>query len=142
MKQTRIAWVIAAMSFIGLASAVQAAGNTDLGKRDYDSNCASCHGMKGKGDGPYAGIIDTKVSDLTTLAKRNGGVFPVARVHEIIDGRQAVKAHGTRDMPIWGSDYVSKASENYQYDGAWDPESYVRARIVAVSDYIYRFQAK
>ena len=79
----------------------------------YLANCAVCHGKQGKGDGPFAGVLDTRVADLTTLAKQNGGVFPFARVYEIIDGEQVVKAHGPRDMPIWGTEFRIRGAENY-----------------------------
>ena len=65
----------------------------DVGKREYDANCALCHGPKGKGDGPNAGAGERRPADLTTLAQRNGGWFPIARVYEVIDGRRLVKAH-------------------------------------------------
>ena len=113
----------------------------DMGKREYDANCAVCHGASGKGDGPYAGGSEAGVSDLTLLAKRNNGVFPFARVYEFIDGTQVVKAHGTREMPIWGADYKVKGAEYYM-DVPFDPEVYVRARILALTEYVYRLQAK
>jgi hypothetical protein len=40
---------------------------------------------------------------LTTLAQRNGGVFPAERVANSIDGRDLPLAHGTREMPVWGT---------------------------------------
>ena len=39
--------------------------------------------------------------DLTNLSMKNNGVFPAARVHRIIEGRD-VGSHGDRDMPVWG----------------------------------------
>jgi len=68
----------------------------------YRSYCASCHGTEGKGDGPVAPALNSKVSDLTTIARRNGGVFPAAQVNKIISGDQIILAHGTREMPVWG----------------------------------------
>jgi mono/diheme cytochrome c family protein len=113
----------------------------DLGKREFDSNCAVCHGTNGKGNGPYADLLRTAVPDLSTLAKRNNGVFPFMRVYESVDGTQMVKAHGTRDMPIWGADYKVKGAEYYM-EIPYDPEAYVRTRILAVTEYVYRLQAK
>ena len=74
--------------------------NSELGKQEFESKCAACHGLSGKGDGPQSTV--TRPADLTVLAKNNGGVFPTRRVYEIIDGRQDVAAHGPRTMPIWG----------------------------------------
>src|SRR5579864_1362786 len=68
----------------------------------YKSYCATCHGLTGKGDGPIASVLDTSPSDLTTISKRNGGIFPAGRVRKIIAGNDLIKAHGTREMPIWG----------------------------------------
>lgn len=68
----------------------------------YVQLCASCHGAAGRGDGPVALLIKTGVPDLTRIAVRNGGVFPAADVARTIDGRWDRRAHGTRDMPVWG----------------------------------------
>jgi len=121
----------------GLALAQQ---NVDFGKREYDSNCAGCHGPKGKGDGAYAAYLTKTPTDLTILAKTNGGVFPYQKVYETIDGRHAVAAHGPRDMPIWGADYLRQAPvESVVF---FDPEVFVRSRIWALIDYINRLQQK
>jgi hypothetical protein len=44
-------------------------------------------------------VLKTPPADLTVLAKRNDGVFPIAAVNEIIDGRMLIAAHGNREMP-------------------------------------------
>ena len=72
------------------------------GQDIFHAYCATCHGDSGKGDGPIASVLDTPVTDLTTISKRNGGVFPSERVRSIIAGDELIKAHGTREMPIWG----------------------------------------
>ena len=66
----------------------------DFGKREFDANCASCHGISGKGNGPLAAVLTTRPTDLTQLAKRNDGVLPMARLYEVIDGAN-VPLHGT-----------------------------------------------
>ena len=142
----RPVWVIAALvGAMGVGQPWLAFGQqkVDMGKREYDANCAVCHGTGGKGDGPFSGFGDLKqtAADLTLLAKKNNGVFPFARVYEFIDGTQVVKAHGTREMPIWGADYRVKGAE-YYVDVPFNPEVYVRARILALTEYVYRLQAK
>ncbi|HEX6213117.1 MAG TPA: c-type cytochrome [Methylomirabilota bacterium] len=67
----------------------------------FRTYCASCHGVGGRGDGPVAGEFRRSIPDLTKYTARNGGVFPSERVRQIIDGRW-VRAHGTREMPVWG----------------------------------------
>lgn len=68
----------------------------------YRAYCASCHGAQGKGDGPVAPALTTKIPDLTTIAQRNGGVFPTNRVRKIIAGEEQILGHGSREMPVWG----------------------------------------
>ena len=123
----------------GVTTAV-AADKVDLGKREYESNCIACHGKDLKG-GAYVDFLKVSPPDLTLLSKKNGGVFPLERVYAVIDGRQEVKAHGPRDMPIWGRDYQIKAGE-YYIDMNYDPEAFVRGRIFALIDYLNRMQAK
>ena len=122
-----------------------AAGQTkgDLGKFEYESSCAICHGMEGKGDGPwpFATMGSPPVADLTTLARRNGRRFPFQRVYETIDGRSPVRAHGPSDMPVWGSRYRTMNPDAY-FEAPYDPDAYVRTRILALTEYVYRLQAK
>jgi mono/diheme cytochrome c family protein len=116
-------------------------GKVDLGKREYDANCASCHGLKGTGDGPSAQYLTRKPTDLTRLAKANNAVLPVSRLYESIDGTLTVPGHGTREMPTWGNQYRTRAAEYYT-DVPYDPEAFVRAKILALIDYISRLQVK
>ena len=120
-------------------TAVFAQGRTDLGKREYDANCAVCHGKDGKGGGPYVDALKRSPPDLTTMAKRNGGMFPVARAFDVIEG--AGPGHGTRDMPIWGQKYSIDAAA-YYLDVDYDQRAVVRARILTLVEYLNRLQAK
>jgi len=126
-------------SGVALAQGKQA--KSDFGKREWDSNCAGCHGATGKGDGIYKPYLTKSPTDLTILSKANKGVFPYDHVYQVVDGRKGIEAHGSRDMPIWGADYLSKAAGDYM-DVPYDPELYVRTRILALVEYIYRLQAK
>lgn len=146
MKSVTIASAILALTIIGAPAIVANSAEPppaqfDLGKREYDAKCAVCHGVTGKGDGPFKGVLNTKIADLTTLAQRNNGMFPFLWVQEVIDGRQTFRAHGPREMPIWGLDYLAKARQS-NMDVPYDPEAYVRTRILALTEYVYRLQAK
>ncbi len=68
----------------------------------FRSYCASCHGADAQGAGPVAAALSTKVPDLTAISKRNGGVFPSKRIELVISGDEAIIAHGSREMPVWG----------------------------------------
>lgn len=68
----------------------------------YAAYCASCHGEKGRGDGPVVPHLKTPPPDLTTLAQRNQGTFPFAAVSEAITGETLRRSHGSSGMPVWG----------------------------------------
>ena len=76
----------------------------DIGKIEYQSGCAACHGVDGKGKGPVAAFLLTKSADLTMITKKYNGAFPFGHIYDVIDGRQEVKAHGDRAMPVWAID--------------------------------------
>ena len=136
--------VVAALAMLlgsGVALAQGKRANTDFGKREWDSNCAGCHGATGKGDGPYKPYLNKSPTDLSILSRSNKGVFPFDQVYQVVDGRKDVQAHGSRDMPIWGADYLARSAGDYM-DVPYDPEVYVRTRILALVDYIYRLQVK
>jgi mono/diheme cytochrome c family protein len=135
----RIAVACAALC---LSAGASAQASFDLGKAEYESSCASCHGASGKGDGVLRPFLVKAPSDLTTLAKRSGGAFPTQLAWEMIDGRSetTVGLHGSREMPVWGAQYRQQALQSPSTAG--QPEWYVRGRIVALLDYLSRLQAK
>lgn len=115
----------------------------DIGKQIYETHCAVCHALDGKGSGPFSGLITQRVPDLTALQKNNNGVFPFNRVYEVIDGREEVKLHGPRDMPIWGNYFNEQAPELTGPEATQaDYTSFVRGRILALVGYVYTLQAK
>ena len=121
----------------GAAPSLRAA---DPGKREFESNCAVCHGVLGRGDGSVVELLRRAPPDLTQLSKRNGGVFPIDRVYQTIEGG-TVAAHGTREMPIWGRDYRIQGAEYYM-DVPYDPEVYVRTRMLWLVEYLSRLQQR
>lgn len=114
---------------------------TDHGRVEYLNSCSGCHGDSGRGDGHFSAFLNRPPADLTLLERRNAGVFPMQRLYETIDGR-AVSAHGKPgEMPVWGTVY----SAQWRHDaaaGALSPESFVRLRILALLDYLYRIQQR
>lgn len=143
MRRGRIRWSAVTLVVLGVSGPALARAADDFGRREYMSKCAICHGVSAKGDGRLylTGFLAKKPTDLTTLASANGGVFPFQRMYEVIDGRQTIAAHGPRDMPVWGTDYYAEGAP-YDTLGVFDPEVYVRARIVALTEYLARIQAK
>ena len=101
------------------------------GAEEYHRSCGSCHGASGKGDGPQVASLSIEPTDLTMIARNNGGVFPERRVLETIDGRWFVFTHGDRDMPVWGERYSSEMGGD---------EYAVRARVLRLVDHIRSIQ--
>lgn len=139
MKRTTNLTGLIGAAAIGVSGLAIAADEMDIGKQEYDANCAVCHGSAGKGDGPYAASLKISMPDLTVMSKKNGGVFPSGQVFSLIDGRSEVQGHGPRDMPVWGEDYLAEAPRG---DSPINREAYVRGRILALIDYLNRLQAK
>lgn len=111
-----------------------AAGGTSLvsGRDEYLNSCSACHGSKGRGNGAVGLFLKDRPSNLTTLAMKNHGVFPEEQIKAIIDGTKEVGPHGTREMPVWGRQFLSQGSS---------PEE-ARARISALVGYLRSIQEK
>jgi mono/diheme cytochrome c family protein len=112
----------------------------NLGKADFLTYCAACHGVGGKGDGTVAEFLTINASNLTLLSKLNAGEFPIERVGSVIDGRADVKVHGPRDMPVWGDWFKVEANSSKAGKGA--SEKTVRDRINTLVRYIKSIQEK
>ena len=98
----------------------------------FKEYCAVCHGNGAKGDGPAADALKKRPADLTQLSRKNGGTFPELHVMNYIKGQDVVAAHGSRDMPVWGSIF-SQMSPN---------PDLVQVRTYALLKYLEQLQAK
>lgn len=75
------------------------------GALSFQIHCASCHGLDGCGGGPVAEHLRVAPADLTKLLERDDAgklEFPAERLRLMIDGRDDVRGHGSREMPVWG----------------------------------------
>jgi mono/diheme cytochrome c family protein len=72
----------------------------------FKSYCATCHGSDGKGKGPMAAVLKVPPPDLTTLSRHNNGKFPADHTASVLQHGVDVPAHGTAEMPIWGSTFA------------------------------------
>lgn len=77
--------------------------NPSDGQEMFMSYCAPCHGKGGKGDGPAAVALKNKPADLTQLTRTHGGKFSIKDFEEKVNGLAMTPAHGTSEMPIWGT---------------------------------------
>jgi len=103
------------------------------GKAMFKEYCATCHGVEGRGNGPAMNATKKRPADLTQLARKNRGTFPEVPVMNYINGDDAVAAHGTRDMPIWGTLFRSLDPES---------EGVAKIRVKVLADYIKTLQAQ
>ena len=104
------------------------------GQQYFVRYCSACHGMEGHGDGPAAAALRTAPADLTRLAQRHGGQFPMADIAAHIDGRTVVPAHGSREMPIWGERFVEMVG------GGSLGEEVVRGNLLVLIEYLKSIQ--
>ena len=98
----------------------------------FNTYCATCHGVSGKGDGPAAPALKKAPADLTGISARHGGKFPTVEVTRYIRGADEYPAaHGSRDMPIWGNLFRSLDGDS--------PQS-AQIRVNGLVDYIRSMQ--
>ncbi len=145
MKFISVAVILVVISALSMAQQAPAEKKTTLkhvpitnapsnsGKEMYGSYCAVCHGKDAKGNGPAASAMKTPPTDLTQLAKNNGGKYPAAHVAAVIKGQAITPSHGSQDMPIWGP-LFSSISQGH--------EAQVQQRITNLVTYIEGVQAK
>ena len=133
-----ISLAIAALLFIWPFNKLALAQQTEViagGELEYQNHCAICHGVDGKGRGIMAKFLTVSPSDLTQIAKKNAGRFSFWQVYRVIDGREEVRGHGTREMPIWGARFQVEARGS-------DPgsRSQVAGRILGLVFYLQHIQ--
>jgi len=103
------------------------------GQEMYKSYCAVCHGVDGTGNGPAAPALKVPPPDLTTLAQKAGGKYPSLKVSSVIRGEEALPAHGSKEMPIWGKLF-------WNISGGHSSE--VQQRVANLNKYIESLQKK
>lgn len=134
--------VLASALLTGLALSPPSAiaQETSVGEQLYIDSCAVCHGIEGRSDGPMSMSFEPRPSILTQVSKKNGGVFPFQKVFEIIDGRAEVRAHGSRDMPVWGRAF--REPRLFPGGNPYGPSSelVVKGRILALTQYLQSIQ--
>jgi mono/diheme cytochrome c family protein len=102
------------------------------GEEMFNTYCAVCHGKGGKGDGPAASEFKIPPANLTLLSVNNNGKFPADHVAETIrTGPRDAKAHGSQDMPVWGTVFRSMGATGQ-----------VEQRIRNLTKYVESLQAK
>lgn len=132
-----VSLLLAAFAFAVAPAVADATPSKKRGKAKYTRYCAACHGPAGKGDGSLAEALKTPPSDLTKIAKRNGG-FDAKKVAKFIDGREDVRAHGPTQMPVWGTRFAAMAPGRKPTDA----EKYVDRSLDDLVAYLKSIQRK
>ena len=101
------------------------------GEQIFKSYCAPCHGKDAKGSGPMAPALKVPPPDLTTLAKRNNGKFPADYFSTVLKSGENLPAHGSSEMPIWGSTFADANTQRI-----------VTIRVNDLTQYLESLQAK
>lgn len=135
--EIRLKTMMAILAICGMTVGNSAIAD-DVGKQEYMTYCASCHGTAGTGDGPLASILTVRVPDLTVIARDNDGDFLFREIVEVVDGRSGIMGHGAT-MPVWGDRFMpasdeGMASENDMLE--------VRGRILSLVYYLESIQKK
>lgn len=108
--------------------------------QEYKENCARCHGIDGKGEGPDANEKPGyRPADLTQIARHNGGKFPRRKIYDVIDGGNRLPGHYNFNspMPLWGLGFQLTGREYSK-----ESEAAVKRRINLLLDYLESIQLK
>ncbi len=117
-------------------------GEMISGQQQFRRYCAQCHGLDGTGNGPVAPALKKKPTNLTSLAKNHGGVFPDKEVRDYIDGQHMITSHGSREMPIWGREFMLRQASGAGAGGPPLTQSQVQRKIDLLANYIRSIQSK
>ncbi len=128
--------LLIALATLALGRLAHAGDAVDAGRAFYRRYCAACHGESATGDGPVAGSLGQKPTDLTGLAEQNGGQFPFVNVVTAIDGTRTVRAHGVSEMPVWGEVFAAQPSSPAEQQAA------TRGKIILIAEYLRSIQRK
>ncbi len=128
-------WVLLALPLAAQEQPLRIPGETmSAGQQYFQRYCSACHGLTGRGDGPAAPALQPPPADLTRIAQRRGGHFPVAEIAAFIDGRTVMPAHGSREMPIWGERFGEMGG------GGSVGEEVVRGNLLILIEYLRSLQ--
>ena len=106
IKRAGLMAAFAALAAFALVPSVAAAADAEAGKAVFMSNCMSCHGMTGKGDGPVGAALqppprDFSKGDFKYDADENGTPGEDADLAKII--KEGAGAFGGSPlMAPWG----------------------------------------
>lgn len=106
------------------------------GRAVFVKSCSACHGVTGRGDGPLVAELELKPADLTKIAARRDGLWPMVEVMSIIDGYHR-RTLPREKMPIFGDLAEGKLVLFDAGDGRKIPTP---VKLIAVANYLETIQ--
>ncbi|WP_108858793.1 cytochrome c [Ruegeria sp. Alg231-54] len=103
----------------------------------FIAHCAKCHGVDAQGNGPAAKALKTRLPDLSKIADRRSGVWPMLEVMSILDGY--LKTTNPReDMPV-----IAELNEGstVKFDTGNGLATEVPANLIALTGYLESIQS-
>ncbi|MFD0978274.1 MULTISPECIES: c-type cytochrome [Roseobacteraceae] len=103
----------------------------------FEKHCARCHGTDGTGNGNASGNLNTRPPDLTKIAARRDGVWPMLEVMSIVDG-YTKQTTPREEMPL-----ISALTDGpvVEFDTGNGLFTEVPARLIAVANYLESIQS-
>ena len=101
------------------------------GQEMYGVYCSSCHGKDGRANTPTAHLCTVPPADLSVLALHNHGIYPAARVAEVLRNGTGKTPTGQGYMPVWQPLLQSMNSESLEI---------TELRIRNLTDYVKTLQ--
>ena len=134
-----VRWMLITGVFYSVPAWAQQREVIEGGRFLFDKFCSTCHGLAAKGDGPLSHSLSPRPADLTTMTRRHGGAFPFWEAYRIIDGRQTLESHGTRDMPVFGT-WFRIPDDEVSIESEWADQ--VRGRIWQLLSFLESIQER
>lgn len=131
-------WILVATAVLSSTAVLAQEADKEfmVGQEEYLAACAACHGVAADGKGEIATMFKDGVPDLTGIAKRNDGIFPLLKVIQSIDGRAVIRGHGN-PMPVFGKRYRAEADDANALLGS---EAIARGRVLELALYLQSIQ--
>ena len=121
---------------LGACVETQMEPTAEFGAIAFQQDCAACHGTDARGAGSFGAELLEQPPDLTTLAARNGGVFPRDEVMSAIDGFSR-GTHFSAAMPEFGA---GDMGEIILVEGEGGISTPIPVRLLALAEYLDSIQ--
>jgi mono/diheme cytochrome c family protein len=108
----------------------------DEGRLLFEQNCVACHGSAGRGDGPASRGMTPPPADLTKIAERRDGVWPMLEIMSILDG-YFENTNQREGMPVFDS---LLNSEMVEFDTGNGVTMLVPSKLINIVNYLETLQ--